>query len=777
MKPSGYLFASRTCHTLLTAMEAEFTLPADAADSSGGHSTARFHPDLYPKLSAETFLAQEEHVAEEKAQRGLAASQPSFLTEHVAAQGEEGGLASPAAFESSFDALGKGLDHASLLASLGKELPASLRNTGALDGLKAVLAAYENSSSAVSSEQALARALITPPSPSELPEPLPLRLAICQMHAHTGDIAGNLGRVEDALKALQSSGSPADLLAFPEAFLQGYHVGETAARALALRLPSDEEVEHYLQQQQQGRHEGEGSGSTTSSNTAVGDGSVVGSDGPTALPSTAYCFASALPLLQVCALAARYRTALLLPYIEAGVIARSVSSGDAEKQKEEERKELQLLVVDDPRNPPHAAAAGLPPIYNSSLLIDSDGSIAGHYRKCHLWGRDYEKRIYTPGPGPAYSSSGNALQYYRHPTLGVGPSPFTPFCIKACPSIPIGLLVCFDLEFPEATRLLALRGAKLVVASMASGELQAMTSRKIVATRAAESHVAAVYCNFPAGPLPWAEEVEQLRQQIQQHEQHQQEEREEEEKRKGESAGEGKQSGSTSSPAAVAPFLPDYAGGSTACGQDGKVLLSLPPFSWQPRRGPPELQGKPAEPIAAEEYGYDAEGSAAATALLRQLEGRKQQAQAEKRAESRSAGSSASGGPAAAAAQPPLQLPVQSPFCDEHISIVLVAPWLQRYKVDEERNPYLEDRRTDLYGDLLQTEGARVQGSGGGKKSSSPAAAGAGAGVAAGPGGAPSSTATVAEEEEEEATWLEVQGHLPAGNAGAVVASAGAAEA
>lgn len=74
-------------------------------------------------------------------------------------------------------------------------------------------------------------------------------------------------------------------------------------------------------------------------------------------------------------------------------------------------------------------------IYNSAAVIDSSGELIGLYRKSFLWGR--EKRIFTPGPKsyPVFNTS-----------LGK-----------------IGVLICYDAEFPEPARLLALRGADIIV--------------------------------------------------------------------------------------------------------------------------------------------------------------------------------------------------------------------------------------------------------------------------------------------------------------------------
>lgn len=72
-------------------------------------------------------------------------------------------------------------------------------------------------------------------------------------------------------------------------------------------------------------------------------------------------------------------------------------------------------------------------IHNSVAVVD--GSALTVYRKTHLWGT--ECSVFTPGRDRP---------------------PVVPTSIG-----PIGVLLCYDLEFPEITRDLALRGAELIV--------------------------------------------------------------------------------------------------------------------------------------------------------------------------------------------------------------------------------------------------------------------------------------------------------------------------
>jgi 5-aminopentanamidase len=74
-------------------------------------------------------------------------------------------------------------------------------------------------------------------------------------------------------------------------------------------------------------------------------------------------------------------------------------------------------------------------LYNSAALVDATGTRAV-YRKAHLW--DSEKLVFTPGDGPP-------------PVIDTEVGR-------------VGVMVCYDLEFPEWTRLAALDGADVIAA-------------------------------------------------------------------------------------------------------------------------------------------------------------------------------------------------------------------------------------------------------------------------------------------------------------------------
>jgi predicted amidohydrolase len=73
-------------------------------------------------------------------------------------------------------------------------------------------------------------------------------------------------------------------------------------------------------------------------------------------------------------------------------------------------------------------------LYNTAVLIDRHGRIAAHYHKMHLTLGELEAGM-VPGEGPVVAQTDFGQ---------------------------VGLLICYDLHFPEATRLTALAGAEVI---------------------------------------------------------------------------------------------------------------------------------------------------------------------------------------------------------------------------------------------------------------------------------------------------------------------------
>ncbi|HEY3560214.1 MAG TPA: nitrilase-related carbon-nitrogen hydrolase [Kribbella sp.] len=74
-------------------------------------------------------------------------------------------------------------------------------------------------------------------------------------------------------------------------------------------------------------------------------------------------------------------------------------------------------------------------VYNSAVLAE-DGELRAHYRKVHLWGREPEWFAAGDAPPPVVETRAGR----------------------------IAVLICYDLEMPEWTRLAALAGADIIAA-------------------------------------------------------------------------------------------------------------------------------------------------------------------------------------------------------------------------------------------------------------------------------------------------------------------------
>lgn len=122
-----------------------------------------------------------------------------------------------------------------------------------------------------------------------------------------------------------------------------------------------------------------------------------------------------------------------------------------------------------------AIAAGMPEldggeIYNSVVCALPSGNIH-FYRKCHLFGPDERQAFHeSTKPSDVFEIGG----------------------MKA------GLLICYDVEFPEWTRTLALAGAELIIVPTALPRSTAneRVSRLMIPTRALENHSTIIYAGL-----------------------------------------------------------------------------------------------------------------------------------------------------------------------------------------------------------------------------------------------------------------------------------------
>jgi predicted amidohydrolase len=121
-----------------------------------------------------------------------------------------------------------------------------------------------------------------------------------------------------------------------------------------------------------------------------------------------------------------------------------------------------------------ALVAGLPErdggvLYNTALFTDGTRRVA--YRKAQLYG-PYERGLFQPGGLEPVTVSHAGLR--------------------------LGLLVCYDVEFPERVRALALAGvdAVLVPTALPAGPNAALIAERMVSVRAYESQVFVAYADL-----------------------------------------------------------------------------------------------------------------------------------------------------------------------------------------------------------------------------------------------------------------------------------------
>jgi predicted amidohydrolase len=108
-------------------------------------------------------------------------------------------------------------------------------------------------------------------------------------------------------------------------------------------------------------------------------------------------------------------------------------------------------------------------IYNSAAFIDGENKPA-IYRKSHLYG-DYERSLFKPET-PAS-------------------------CIVELGGLKLGMLICYDVEFPENVRRLALAGvdAVLVPTALPAGPSGTFIANHMIQTRAFENQIFVAYVN------------------------------------------------------------------------------------------------------------------------------------------------------------------------------------------------------------------------------------------------------------------------------------------
>jgi predicted amidohydrolase len=107
-------------------------------------------------------------------------------------------------------------------------------------------------------------------------------------------------------------------------------------------------------------------------------------------------------------------------------------------------------------------------VYNAAQLVERDGRRLTNYRKTHLFG-ELDTSAFSPGDGGFVTVQVDELR--------------------------VGVLICYDVEFPEAVRALALAGADLVAVPTALMAPYDVVAQTVVPSRAFENQVFLAYAN------------------------------------------------------------------------------------------------------------------------------------------------------------------------------------------------------------------------------------------------------------------------------------------
>jgi 5-aminopentanamidase len=99
-------------------------------------------------------------------------------------------------------------------------------------------------------------------------------------------------------------------------------------------------------------------------------------------------------------------------------------------------------------------------VHNTACVIDQDGRLLGGYRKTHLFAEE-----------PEVFSAGERFEVFETSVA------------------PLGVLICYDVEFPEPVRALALGGARVVLVSTANMEPYQASQDVYLRSRALENGI------------------------------------------------------------------------------------------------------------------------------------------------------------------------------------------------------------------------------------------------------------------------------------------------
>jgi 5-aminopentanamidase len=107
-------------------------------------------------------------------------------------------------------------------------------------------------------------------------------------------------------------------------------------------------------------------------------------------------------------------------------------------------------------------------VFNSAQLVSTDGARLANYRKTHLFGC-FERDHFTPGEQPVAQAELDGVR--------------------------VGIMICYDVEFPENVRAHALAGTDLLVVPTAQMHPFQFVAESMIPVRAFENQMYVAYVN------------------------------------------------------------------------------------------------------------------------------------------------------------------------------------------------------------------------------------------------------------------------------------------
>jgi predicted amidohydrolase len=153
----------------------------------------------------------------------------------------------------------------------------------------------------------------------------------------------------------------------------------------------------------------------------------------------------------------------------------AITRADAERLAEDAGGPTETAVAEIARRHHLAIVFGHPErapeghAYNAATMIGPDGVVRGRHRKVHLFGNlDRAQFVANSEPPAAFDFDGSR----------------------------VGMLICYDVEFPEAVRSLAVDGARAVFVPTANMTGCEEVQDVLVRARACENGCGVVYANY-----------------------------------------------------------------------------------------------------------------------------------------------------------------------------------------------------------------------------------------------------------------------------------------